>query len=116
MFKQFSGTIDEIHPPAVRRFISRIHCCVEDALLYKRIDETRDTHSVLCFCQFMNSVFEDDEIFPLDGLPVRHIAFYGKVVARLIEAGELPEVAMKKFDAVFSAGFLRGLTACQMPK
>ena len=116
MFKQFSGTIDGIPPPAVRRFISRIHCSVEDALLYKRIDETRDTRSVLCFCQFMNAVFEDDVIFPLDGLPVRHIAFYGKVVARLIDAGELPAAAMAKFDTVFSAGFLRGLTSCQMRK
>jgi hypothetical protein len=63
----------------------------------------------------MNSVIEDDLIYAVDGLPLRHVAFYGKVVSRLIEAGELPAAAKAKFKVVFSAGFLRSIITCKMP-
>ena len=115
MFEPFCKTIDGLPPPGVRHFIGRVQDHFEEALLHKWIDETQEVHSILSFCQFMNAVFEDDVVFPLDGLPVRHIAFYGKVVTRLIEAGELPSSAKAKFDAVFSAGYLRSLTTGQMP-
>ena len=98
---------------AVRHFISRIHGAVEEGLLYKDIDETPEICSILFFCQFINSVFEGDVILPVDGLPVRHVAFYRKMVMRLIGAGELPVAAGAKFDAVFSSGFLKSLTTCQ---
>jgi hypothetical protein len=114
MFNLFAETLDGMPPPAVRHFIGRIHATFEDALLYKRIDETRDVHSILCFCQFMDSMFENDVIFPVGGLPVEHVAFYRKVVSRLIEASELPAEAEIKFDAAFSSGFLKSLTTCQM--
>jgi hypothetical protein len=113
MFKLFSETIDGMPAPAVRHFINRIHATFEDALLYKRIDETREVHSILCFCQFMNTIFEDDVIFPVDGLPVQHVALYGKIVIHLIEAGELPPAARAKFEATFSTGFMRSLATCQ---
>ena len=114
MFNLFTETLDGMPPPAVRHFIGRIHATFEDALLYKRIDETRDVLSILCFCQFMSSVFENDVLFPISGLPIEHVAFYRKVVTRLIEANELSAEAQVKFDAVFSSGFLKSLTTCQM--
>src|SRR5271154_1784411 len=114
MFDLFYETIEDMPPPAVRHFIIRIHGTFENALLYKRIDESQEVHSLLCFCHFMNAVYEDGVILPVDGLPVRHIAFYEKVVTRLIEEGELPAAAKTKFDAVFSEGFLRGLMMGQI--
>lgn len=114
MFTLFAETLDGMPPPAVRYFIGRIHATFDDALLYKRIDETRDVHSILCFCQFTDSVFENDVIFPIDGLPVEHVAFYRTVVTRLIEAGEISATAKVKFDAAFSSGFLKSLASCQM--
>ena len=104
MFELFSEIVRSVPPTAVRHIVGRIHGTIEDALLYKEIEENWDVQSVLSFCQFMDSVFEEDVIFPLDRLPARHIAFYGKLVTDLIEAGELPAAAREKFDAVFSAG------------
>ena len=115
MFEEFCETIEDMPPPAVRNFITRIQGTFEDALLYKRIDQSQELHSILCFCHFMKSVSEEGAVVPVDGLPVRHIVCYGKVVARLIEAGELPAAAKTKFDAVFSEGFLRGLMG-QIPQ
>ncbi len=112
MFEIFAETLDGMPPPAALNFLKRIHQNIEDALLYKRLDDTLEVNSVLSFCQFMNLVMEEEMIFPIDGLPTRHVAFYGKTVLRLIEAGEIPRTAKKKFDAAFSATFLRNLAAC----
>ena len=109
MFELFAETIENMPPQAVLNFLRRIHGTIEEALLYKRIDETTETDSILCFCQFMNLVAEEDIIFPMDGLPIRHVALYAKVVRRLVEAREIPVTSKAKFDAVFSAGFLRSL-------
>jgi hypothetical protein len=109
MFELFAETIDGMPPAAVLNFLNRFHASLEDALLYKRIDETPAIDSILCFCQFMNLIIEDDSIFPIDGLPVKHVALYGKVVTRLVEAGEIPIAAKDKFDAAFADGFLRSL-------
>ena len=109
MFELFAETIENMPPPAVLNFLKRIHGTIEEALLYKRIDETMEVDSILCFCQFMNLVVEEDIIFPMDGLPIRHVALYGKVVRSLVEAGEVPVTSKAKFDAVFSAGFLKSL-------
>jgi hypothetical protein len=116
MFEQFCETIEDMPTPAVRNFIARIHGTFEDALLYKRIDQSPELHSILCFCQFMRTISEDGAVVPVDGLPVRHIAFYGRVVTRLIEAGDLPPAARTRFEAVFSESFLRGLMMGQIPQ
>jgi hypothetical protein len=109
MFELFAETIDGMPPPAVLSFLKRVHGSLEDALLYKRIDETPAVDSILCFCQFMNLLVENDPIFPIEGLPVKHVALYGKVVIRLVEAGEISITAKEKFEAAFSDGFLRSL-------
>jgi hypothetical protein len=109
MFELFAETIDGMPPSAVLNFLKRIHGSLEDALLYKRIDETPAVDSILCFCQFMNLLIENDPIFPIEGLPVKHVALYGKVITRLIQSGEISITAKDKFDAAFSEGFLRSL-------
>jgi hypothetical protein len=112
MFERFAETIDGIPAGAVLGLLQREHRTIEDALQYKRINETYEVSSILCFCQFVNLVRGEEGGFPAvssASLPVRHIAFYRKTVLRLIEAGELPESAKAQFDAMFSADFLRNL-------
>lgn len=109
MFEIFAETIDGMPPQAALNFLKRMHQNLEDALLYKRIEETPEVESILCFCQFMNTVMEDEIIFPIDGLPIKHVAFYGKMVVRLIEAEEIPAIVKSKFEAAFSEGFLKSL-------
>jgi hypothetical protein len=109
VFELFAESIDGMPPQAVLNFLKRMHGTMEDALLYKQIDDTSEVDSILCFCQFINLIVEEDMVFPMDGLPVKHVALYRKVVSRLAAAEELPVTSRAKFDAAFSAAFLRNL-------
>jgi hypothetical protein len=109
VFELFAESIDGMPPQAVLNFLKRMHGTMEDALLYKQIDDTSEVDSILCFCQFINLIVEEDMVFPMDGLPVQHVALYRKVVSRLAAAEELPVTCRAKFDAAFSAAFFRNL-------
>jgi hypothetical protein len=109
LFELFAETIDHMPPSAVLAFLKRMHGSMEDALSYKRMEETMEVESIISFCQFIEMVKEEDVIFPIRGVPIRHVALYGKVIGALVEAGELPRGAKGKFDSVFSAGFLESL-------
>src|SRR5580698_8974861 len=96
-------------PQAVLNFFKRINGTMEDAYIYKQIHATTEFDSILCFCQCIMLIMEEDMVFPMDGLPIQHVALYRKVVSRLAAAEELPVASRAKFDAAFSAAFFRNL-------
>jgi hypothetical protein len=108
MFELFAETIDRIPTKAVPILLRREYETLQDALLHRRITDTPEVNSVMCFCLFMNTL-EDQEIdFPMLQLPIKHVTFYRKIVLQLIAAGEIPETARAKFDTVFSFGTSNG--------
>ncbi len=109
MFELFAETIDRIPSKAVLNFLKREYETLQDALLHKRIKETPEIHSIMCFCQYMNIAADADTVFAAVDLPVEHTMCYRKIVKRLIEAGEISETAEAQFDAAISAGFQRRL-------
>lgn len=101
MFELFAETIDGIPPQAMLGLLKREYETLQDALQRKRIRETPEIHSILCFCQFINTSTAADVAFETVNLPVKHADFYRKIVLRLAAAGEIPESAMARFDAIF---------------
>jgi hypothetical protein len=61
---------------------------------------------MLFFCVFLNSTTQGSlDFFP--ELPIEHWAFYGKIVRKLVAAGELELKVQDQFDAAFSKSWLR---------
>jgi hypothetical protein len=81
---------------------------LEDDLKYNRTSSRRNASSVLNFCQFLKTAGDGTAMTPAN-LPLQHVARYHEIVARLIEAGELPVSAKQQFDLTFGTGFFKTL-------
>jgi len=110
LFETFVEMINGIPAAGILKAIELEHGMLEDDLLHKRIPETLEVNSILCFCQFIKAVRAEGNTNPVV-LPTDHIAFYRKVVTRLIEAGKLPLEAKRQFDLKFSPSFLKALVS-----
>jgi hypothetical protein len=84
---------------------------IEDDLLHKRNLAVEEATSVLRFCRFIETVKLGLNDSSPCVVPVHHVAFYWKIVMKLVEAGELPAHAQRQFEAVFAEGFLKTLAA-----
>jgi len=71
-----------------------------------RIPPDETVASVLAFCVFLKAAARGSLAFFPD-LPMEHWAFYGKVVRKLVAAGELQSGAQDQFDTAFSKSLLR---------
>ena len=109
MFELFAETIDGTPPQAMLGLLKREYETLQDALRRKRIRETPEIHSILCFCQFINTAAAPDVTFEAENLPIKHADFYRKIVMRLVAAGEIPESAAVRFAVAFSPDLPRNL-------
>ena len=109
MFELFAETIDGTPPQAMLGLLKREYETLQDALRRKRIRETPEIHSILCFCQFINTATTADVAFETVNLPVKQADFYRKIVLRLAAAGEIPESAAARFNAAFPSDSPRNL-------
>ena len=83
---------------------------VQNDLAEKRTLPLKDAHSILAFCRFLdNAVIGVHSV--ASALPLQHMSFYRKTVARLVEAGELPFEAGELFEETFSTAFLKALAS-----
>ncbi|HLX95347.1 MAG TPA: hypothetical protein VKU37_06375 [Verrucomicrobiae bacterium] len=98
--------IDNLPVKAVMRAVM-VQChMIEDDLARGRIPSNPTTTSLLSFCVFLNSATHGSpDFFP--ELPIEHWAFYGKIVRKLVAAGELELKAQDQFDTAFSKSLLR---------
>jgi hypothetical protein len=78
---------------------------LQNDLLEKRTLPFAAVHSILTFCDFLKNAPSGLHTIS-SALPLEHIAFYRKTVARLIEIGELPFEATELFDETFASPFL----------
>ena len=108
-FKSFAEMIDNISAKAIPKAIELEQQMLEDDLLHERISSAREAASILSFCRFITALIQGENVSS-GALPAVHIVFYRKIVARLIEARELPFNAKEQFDATFSSGLLKAWT------
>src|SRR5271156_2688129 len=66
-----------------------------------RVDMTEDALSILSFGQFIRMAKDGGAMHRIQPLPPDHIELYKNTIVRLVQAGELPESTMEKFDFTF---------------
>ncbi|HEX3856273.1 MAG TPA: hypothetical protein VHY30_03120 [Verrucomicrobiae bacterium] len=110
LFESFSGMIDKIPAKGVLMAIELERQMIKTDLAEKRTLPFAAVHSILSFCSFLKNATSGLHTIS-SALPIQHIAFYRKTVARLIETGELPFEATTLFDETFSPAFLKNLAS-----
>ncbi len=106
LFESFCVMIDNLPVKAVMR-AAMVQCyMIQDDLAKGRIPPNPTTASMLSFCGFLKSATDGSLAF-FPELPMEHWAFYGKIVRKLVSAGELQLEAQNQFDTAFSRSLSR---------
>lgn len=97
LFESFRKMLDSIPTKAVLRAVEAERRMVEDDLENKRTECDPYVISVLGFCNFLTLAVCGIHS-SMASLPVEHRAYYGRVVQRLVDAGELPSTTAEHFS------------------
>jgi len=100
LFESFCEMLESIPTKAVLRAAEAERKMVEDDLDHKRTERDPYVISVLSFCNFL-SLAVCGVHASMAALPIEHRMFYGKVVQRLVDAGELPSDSTEHFNSSF---------------
>jgi hypothetical protein len=111
VFESFRRMIHQMPPKAILMAVERQGRMMEDDLVNERNLDKGEAISVLNFCRFIKVVSSGLTVPSPCFVPVSHVAFYRKIVCKLIEAEELPAYAKNQFDEVFAENFLKRLAA-----
>ena len=104
LFESFCEMLESIPIKAVLRAVDAERKMVEDDLTKKRTERDEYVSSVLGFCNFLLlAVCGVHDTITI--LPREHRAFYGKIVQRLVAAGELPSEITGHFEKIFAPAF-----------
>ena len=104
LFESFCEMLESIPTKAVLRAAEAERKMVEDDLEHKRTERDPYVISVLSFCNFLT--FAVCGVYAsMADLPVEHRKIYGKVVQRLVEAGELPHGSTEHFNSSLALAF-----------
>jgi hypothetical protein len=88
LFASFCVLIDDLPAGMMIQTAETQRHIIEDDLRKQRILLTEDIRSILAFCNFLEAIVHGSSTI-LHEMSTEHLAFYGKVVRRLVEAGEL---------------------------
>jgi hypothetical protein len=106
LFEIFVEMLDDVPPRGIRRVVEMEQAMLEADVSEKRVGRDRDVNSILAFCRFLQAVDHGGTVAPVE-MPVLHIVRYRSILLRMIQAGELPAEAQKKFDGIVESGFWR---------
>jgi hypothetical protein len=101
IFRIFSKMIGNIPALAIVKALDAECRMLEDDLTHFRLTMTTDALSILCFWEFVHMAKLGIFLHCSMHLPTEHIEFYKETLVRLIQAGELPPMAINEFDHVF---------------
>jgi|SRR5436309_1397277 len=101
LFESFCEMLESIPPKAVLRAVEAERRMVEDDLRHDRVERDPCVLSVLSFCNFL-TLAVCGVYASMACSPVEHRMFYGKVVQRLVDAGELPQGSAEHFKSSFA--------------
>jgi len=102
LFESFCEMLESIPTKAVLRAAEAERRMVEDDLDHKRTEADQYVISILSFCNFLTKAV-CGVYASMASLPVEHRSFYGKVVQRLVDAGELPSSSAEYFNSSFAS-------------
>jgi hypothetical protein len=103
LFESFCEMLDSIPTEAVLRAGEARRRMVEEDLEHRRTEGDPYVISILSFCDFL-SLAVCGVYVSMAVLPVEHRMFYGKVVQRLVDAGELPLGSTEHFNSSSAPG------------
>ena len=104
LFESFCEMLESIPTKAVLRAVEAERRMVEADLEHQRTERDSYLISVLSFCNFL-TLAVCGVYASMAALPFEHRVFYGKVVQRLVDAGELPLGSTEHFNSSFAPGF-----------
>ena len=100
LFQSFCEMLDGLPAAAVKKAVTTERRMLEEDTVTGREECVGEATSILTFCRFLESCNTDTlTVFP--DFPLEHCAFYGKIIHKLVEAGELPRAVADQFDAKF---------------
>jgi len=98
-FEAFAEMVEAISPHSIIEALEWEIPILEKLRAYPRPAPSADAESILHFAKFVVAARREMPVeFSAAALPSQHHDFYGKTVARLVNAEELPFTAIAKFD------------------
>lgn len=101
VFDIFARTIASLPTKAILKALDLECKMLERDSENHRLYLPEDAYSIFCFRQFVRVARFGGTAPACKPLPPDHLEFYKQTVVRLVQAGELPESAMKAFDDAF---------------
>jgi hypothetical protein len=100
-FGTFSKMVSNLPAQAVLKAVELEGKMLEDDIELCRFGMDEDAFSILCFRQFAQMARMGNVVRCAKPLPPDHVEFYKETIVRLVQAGELPKIAMNQFDYAF---------------
>jgi hypothetical protein len=102
IFRIFSKTIDSLPAQAILKALeAECQMLLDDFARYGR-ELTDDGLSILSFAEYVHMIQAGAIMRCSTYLPPDHVDFYKETIVRLVQAGELPAMAVDEFDFAFS--------------
>jgi hypothetical protein len=100
-FDIFVRTITGLPITAVIKALDLEAKMLDDDCKNRPFTSRNDAFSILSFRQFVRTAKLGEAVLPVKSVPPDHAAFYKKTIGRLVQANELPPIAMEQFDLTF---------------
>lgn len=101
IFSTFARMVDALPSKAVLNALD-VHCrMLEDDLAFNREDAIDDAFSIFSFRMFVRAAKMGKRMRSTVILPEQHLAFYRKILARLVQANELEPIVVDEFNRIF---------------
>lgn len=102
VFDTFANTIETLSAAAILKALELESKMLEYDWENYRLYLPTEAYSIFCFRQFVRKARLGKTATRCQPLPAAHVKFYRQIVARLIQANELPQSALGQFDDTFS--------------
>lgn len=102
-FDIFARTISNLPPEAILKTLDLGSKSLEHISENYRLYLPADAYSIFCFRQFVRDIIAGKTVTICGPLPSAHVRFYRQTVTRLVQANEMDESALEKFDNAFSS-------------
>ena len=102
-FSSFCRMIDRLPVKGIYRAIDAQSAMLVEDFALRRPVPWEEVFSILYFYHFVLAAAVETDISPVM-VPVEHLEFYRETLHRLVEARELSETALDRFEAAFASG------------
>ena len=110
LLNHLASTLDNIPVRAIFKTLELESHMLREDLLKGRPVSISEAQSILEFYEFIRSTKEGAPARKTAFAgPIHHVAFYRKIVDRLVEAQELPVTAKTQFEMTFAEGSLASI-------